>query len=196
MTFNGGRGDPPAHLKRGNEMSKNENMVPYCARMPRGLLEQAKAAARAEGMGLSELVRFLLREYVRRDDTAFGGIRVEWLGGEAEMKKGDITTFKRLTMRCALRKWVRGEWRDVYAAELESNPIEWEPSEWIVKSVEIVDALLATEGGFLAEMLGVEPKGGAELEAYCDAQALLYAELDYMWRCKRGFVWNHAPEKE
>lgn len=41
------------------------NMVPYCARMPRELLEQAKAAARAEGMGLSELVRFLLREHVR-----------------------------------------------------------------------------------------------------------------------------------
>lgn len=46
-------------------MSRIENMVPYCARMPRGLLDQAKAAARAEGMGLSELVRFLLREYVR-----------------------------------------------------------------------------------------------------------------------------------
>lgn len=51
-------------------MSKAENMVPYCARMPRGLLEQAKAAARAEGMGLSELVRFLLREYVRREVPA------------------------------------------------------------------------------------------------------------------------------
>lgn len=46
-------------------MSKIENMVPYCARMPRGLLDQAKAAAKADGMSFSELVRFLLREYVR-----------------------------------------------------------------------------------------------------------------------------------
>lgn len=179
-----------------NVMSKIENMVPVCTKMPRALLEQARAAARAEGISFGELIRCGVREYMRRSANARIGMRVEWLGGEETEQKGNICTHRRLTMRCALRKWAHGEWRDVYAAELENNPMDWEPSEWEVKSVEILDAKLATAGGFLAEMLGVEPKGGAEWEAYGDARALLYAELDYMWRCKRGFVWNHAPEKE
>lgn len=34
-------------------------------RVPRALLEQARAAGEAQGMRISDLVRFLLREYVR-----------------------------------------------------------------------------------------------------------------------------------
>ena len=46
-------------------MSKNENMVPVCTKMPRGLLEQARAAARAEGISFGELIRCGVREYLR-----------------------------------------------------------------------------------------------------------------------------------
>lgn len=97
-------------------MSKAENMVPYCARMPRGLLEQAKAAARAEGMGLSELVRFLLREYVRREvsdvpDEAKAADELKKLDYIAEeYGEGHRDGFDALVMRRVIAELTREDW--------------------------------------------------------------------------------------
>lgn len=58
-----------------NVMSKIENMVPVCTKMPRALLEQARAAARAEGISFGELIRCGVREYMRRSANARIGMR-------------------------------------------------------------------------------------------------------------------------
>lgn len=97
-------------------MGNIKNMVPYCARIPRGLLNQAKAAAKAEGMGLSELVRFLLREYVRREvpdvrdeDKAAGELKTLDYIAE-EYGEGRQDGFDALVMRWVIAKLTRKDW--------------------------------------------------------------------------------------
>ena len=167
-------------------MSKAENMVPYCARMPRGLLDQAKAAARAEGMGLSELVRHLLWEFVHKDVDMRGRVRVDFLG---KCGLGPDREDGELRMFCALRKWARGAWEDVYLVTLCKRPAE--DNVWVTEEESIMDRGLAPAGDFWGELLGVEPMPGTpEHAAQDEACARLCAALDGMWAHETDFEWR------